>query len=56
MIKSQGGFFMAKNKFNKQFKTLALSNDEKKENDTQVSHPSEKNVEEAKKFVDSNEK
>ena len=47
---------MAENKLGKQFKTLALADDKQKESDTQVSHPSEKNIEEAKKFVDANEK
>ena len=45
-----------KNKCDEQFKTLALAENESREKDTNVSHPSEKNVEEAKEFVDSNEK
>ena len=45
-----------KNKCDKQFKTLALAENDSREKDTNVSCPSEKNVEEAKKFVDSNEK
>ena len=45
-----------KNKCDEQFKTLALAENESREKDTNVSHPSEKNVEKAKEFVDSNEK
>lgn len=45
-----------KNKCGEQFKPFALKENNSREKGTNVSHPSEKSVEEAKEFVDSNEK
>lgn len=45
-----------KKKIDQQFKTLAMAENKSREKKTNISHPSEKNIEEAKEFVDSNEK